>query len=438
MFEGRQGRSSDRSPLTRADRAALLSAFHHSGEIVVPNTFLPSRYRVTSMKEVPGRLSSEARDVAVQATARGVSAALAGRSRATPAYRHGNLSRLLGPGKEDPFAAYVRAPGGENPPGRGTVEETEIPKGVLQPDDWQKRVGHIPGGTLDSRDTVGQGPYLTLLARQLGIEPNDFPIVLHTHDAWPDLDTFVTSVVIRLIISREKLKGKIDWLDHFSRCLNPARWAEEAKDYFEGSSVSPGSAASADGWTGQLDEKVFWALNDAFTSRTHNRLNIAFSVDEDKDELKVAYSLAESISSDVAGSAQRGGLDVDDGEVVMWSSADKAYFNIVATKQVRFVNRDAPPLPGGVNLGEFLNFMAPAAVGLWMDSLVFQTALGAIEAARGKDAAAARLKDEALGNPKAALPVQKSSPQKSPPRRGSPGKSNQRRGPNGPRQSLTP
>lgn len=122
----------------------------------------------------------------------------------------------------------------------------------------------------------------------------------------------------------------------------------------------------------------------------------------------------------------------------MWSSADKAYFNVVATKQVRFVNRDAPPLPGGVNLGEFLNFMAPAAVGLWMDSLVFQTALGAIKAAQGKDAAAARLKDETFGNPKAALPAQKSSPQKSPPRKGSPRKSNQRRGPNGPRQSLTP
>ena len=140
----------------------------------------------------------------------------------------------------------------------------------------------------------------------------------------------------------------------------------------------------------------------------------------------VGSSLAESISSEVAGSNQGGGLDVDDGEVMMWPSADGAYLNVVATKQVRFVNRDAPPLPGGVNLGEFLNFMAPASVGLWMDSLVFQTAIGAVRDALGPQAAAARKKDELLGDPPGAIPPVRS------PRNRQPRRSDVRR------QSVTP
>ena len=218
----------------------------------------------------------------------------------------------------------------------------------------------------------------------------------------------MTSVVIRLIIARDKLKGKIDWLGHFSRCMNPEFWADVAPDYFKGSAVVPdpkrNRSASLEGWSGQLHEKVTWAVNDAFTSLVENRLDVDFSVNRSTQELRLTYSLAESISSEVAGSEQSGGLDVDDGEVMMWPSADGAYLNVIATKQVRFVNRDAPPLPGGVNLGEFLNFMAPASVGLWMDSLVFQTALGAIRDALGPQAAAARQKDQLLGDPPAAIP----------------------------------
>jgi hypothetical protein len=126
---------------------------------------------------------------------------------------------------------------------------------------------------------------------------------------------------------------------------------------------------------------VSWALNDAFTSRIHNILGIDFMIDRETQRLKVGYWLKESISSDVAGSYQRGGLDVDEGEVAMWPSDDGQYFYVFAKKQVRFVNRDAAPLPGGVDIGQFLNFMAPASVGLWMDQLVFQTALGAIRTA---------------------------------------------------------
>lgn len=400
MSEGRPGRSWDSSPLTEADKPALLSAFHHSGEIVAPNTFLPSDYRLPSMKAAPERLSAGARDVAVQATARGVLSAYAGHSLATPEYRLGNLRRLLDQKRYAPFADHVRTPKDRSVSVDQAAEKAGIPVKVLYPGDLKKRIGDIPGGILESRDSVSQKPYLRLLADQLGIDPDDFPVVLHTHDAWPDLDSFVTSVVIRLIISRKKLKDKdIDWLAHFSRYMNPALWAEAAPDYFKGSGVFPKSVRpdGRGGWTGELSEKVTWALNDAFTSRIHNRLNIDFSVDKKKEELRVSYSLAESISSEVAGSAQQGGLDVDDGEVVMWPSADRAYFNVIATKQVRFVNRDAPPLPGGVNLGEFLNFMAPASVGLWMDSLVFQTALGAIKAALGGDAEGQRMKDETLG-----------------------------------------
>ena len=175
MDDGGRGDSSVSRPLSWADQAALLSAFHHSGEIVVPNTFLPPEYRLTSMKAPPGRLSADARRMLIQTTARGLSAALAGRSRATPAYRHGNLRRLLDPGKDDPFAQYFAAAPDQGPSARPVAEQAGIPQAALQPDDWRKRVGHIPGGPLELRDTVGQGPYLKVAADQLGISPPTFP-----------------------------------------------------------------------------------------------------------------------------------------------------------------------------------------------------------------------------------------------------------------------
>ena len=76
--------------------------------------------------------------------------------------------------------------------------------------------------------------------------------------------------------------------------------------------------------------------------------------------------------------------------------------------------------------------MAPASVGLWMDSLVFQTALGAIKAALGKDPERDQMKDETLGLDKP-NPLPKSSPQRGSPEKGSPRKSNQRRGHHVPR-----
>jgi hypothetical protein len=277
----------------------------------------------------------------------------------------------------------VFSEGDESGPARLAAEQQRVRPERLVPVDAAKEIGDLAAGALLSRNTVDQRPYLDLLASQLGIEDRPFPIALHTHDAWPDLDSFVTTVVIWLTIRREPPLNNLDWIDHFARYMDPAKWSDVAPDFFKGSEVLSRTTEDEEtgSWTGSLSEKVSWALNDAFTSRIHNRLGVDFMIDRDAERLRVGYWLIESISSDVAGSYQRGGLDVDEGEVVMWPSDDEQYFYVYATKKVRFVNRDAAPLPGGVDVGEFMNFMAPASVGLWMDQLVFQTALGAIRTA---------------------------------------------------------
>ena len=249
------------------------------------------------MKAARGVLSSnDARKMAVQATARGVSTALAGRSRATPAYRHGNLRRLLDPSEDTiHLLSYVRTRprSRAGPSSGGKWRRRAYRSTVLNPGDWQKRgLETFPAGLWSRATPLAKNHIWRSWRVNSGFDPNDFPVVLHTHDAWPDLDSFVTSVVIRLIISRKKFENKgIDWLAHFSRYMNPALWSQVAPDYFKGSEVLPESVKSdgLDGRRGELSEKVTWALNDAFTSRIHNRLNIDFSVDQKKQELRVAY-----------------------------------------------------------------------------------------------------------------------------------------------------
>ena len=400
--------------LTRTRQAAVLSAMHHNSEIVAPNGLFPLQYRIPSTKAIAGllpvgQMPDAHRNAALQATARGALAAATRRVPAAREYRRRNLEQFL---DAKLLTRFAPALSGGNLAALSAAKAAGVSEEDIVPPNAKLRIGPLPGADLISRDTMNQQPYLAMLASQVGLPEKQFPILLHTHDAWPDLDSFVTTVVIWLTISTKRFQH-IDWLEHFDKYMDPANWARVNREFFGESRVSAREDFFEDGvrgWRGTLDEKVEWGMNDSFSSRIYNRLNIKYGLDKNRQELRVDYTLGESVTSEVGGSLENGGLDVDRGGVRMWRSDDNNFFYVIATKQLRFVNRNAPPLPGGVYVGEFLNFLAPASVGMWMDALVFQTALAAIDhkvkqVKLALAAAAAKKAAAALVAPKAAPAV---------------------------------
>jgi len=219
-------------------------------------------------------------------------------------------------------------------------------------------------------------------AIELGIPPQEFPVVLHDHAAWVDLDSSAAWILIRLKLKPYKHKEKnIDWFELFKTNGDPLNWGAPPDSFFKG--TEPITITKYDGglgWHGKLREHVQFAWNESAETIFQNILDIDFKVTASAEPtVKLLYSLQETEFSDVAGWRQDSGLDIDDGYLIICRNAGKEVL-LEVLKKVRYTPRPRPSLPGGVDLGQLLNFMAPSTVGLWLDAMFYESVISELRA----------------------------------------------------------
>jgi hypothetical protein len=347
----------------RERQAALLTVYHHTGRIVLPNLLPRGPLRLPGLRRAARLLHGDADPDKRHAAARvlGRAAAL-GRERGSVRTHYFEARRDLV----------------LDPDERKTCERNSSrlrfstsafgPKSFRNANEVKR---------LEPPENIERGACrcCLLAAHRLGIDADKFPVTAHDHDAWMDLDSLVTTVVIRLRLAAFK---KIDWLDEFAQTTDPEAWTQS--EFFTGSYAVKTRDDGKRGWSGQLHEKAQWSMNNGAGCSFDNILEIDFRRKPGTATLK--FSLVETESSEVAGWSEAGGLDVDDGYVLVSATGPDTF--VEAVKKIRFSERQGPSIPGGGNAGEIMNFMAPALVGLWMDAIVYNTAIKALERRLGQ------------------------------------------------------
>jgi hypothetical protein len=147
---------------------------------------------------------------------------------------------------------------------------------------------------------------------------------------------------------------------------DPQNWSKAAPDYFkESSRQEKGLKADKNGpnWNGLLHERFEWNWNPDSSARYENMLKIDYQVGE--SEVRVDYWLEECLSTDFGFGEAPGGLDVDDGALVL--KREGTTVTSTATKSLRYT--DPPDAPDGLVL--MLSYVTPATLGLWLDSAVY-------------------------------------------------------------------
>ena len=106
------------------------------------------------------------------------------------------------------------------------------------------------------------------------------------------------------------------------------------------------------------------------TATFENLLNITFLVDLPR-HISVTYSLYESCKFTLVGLELPGVLERDSGFVCVVPDLQHPGETLMTTKKtVRF--RDLTPdypIEGGIDQGQWLNYCAPAMLGLWIDDI---------------------------------------------------------------------
>jgi hypothetical protein len=347
----------------RARQAALVSIHHHSGRIVVPQSLVPRSMRMVPLRESLRRLPAGGAHSGRRALARTWS-------------QHPSQ---LGPDRKDYLeraCKVVALPSDrlERHAGSGRVETFAFP----------------PTFTQDLKPTRPRPPDMGLpcsccltAAEALEIPIDDFPVLLHDHAAWVDLDSSVAWILIRLKLKPYEHKGsRVDWFELFKKNGDPLNWGAPPESFFKGTEPIEPITKYGDGrgWHGKLREHVQFAWNDSAETVFQNILNIDFRVtDGPEPTVKLLYSLQETEFSEVAGWRQDSGLDVDDGYLIIYrDQAENVLLEVL--KIVRYTPRPRPALPGGVDLGQFLNFVAPSTVGLWLDAMFYESVIDALRA----------------------------------------------------------
>ncbi len=160
-------------------------------------------------------------------------------------------------------------------------------------------------------------------------------------------------------------------LDEMVPFVDPRRW-KECSDFFDESEpVDPDTLEPI-----QIADKDLagrWQLHEIFnlpTATFDNLLNIEFTVDPPR-KIEVKYSLYESRLSTFVGLELPGVLERDSGFVR--AVPDRRYphhTQMTTRKTIRF--RDLTPdypAEGGIDQGQWLNYCAPAMLGLWIDDM---------------------------------------------------------------------
>lgn len=176
-----------------------------------------------------------------------------------------------------------------------------------------------------------------------------------------------------------------------ARILDPRSWSlspfwpesYEVQRSKDGSGFAPPEKASSlngQSWNGYLFEHVEWNWNVSTVASFRNYLNIRYVVDEANQKLRLDFALYSCEGSQLYLLEQRQrGIDVDSGFQCVGPLAEPANppgdrFRLRTVKNIRYtdlLDRETPD-QGPVGAGQFLSYLAPAVVGLWMNDLLRQ------------------------------------------------------------------
>ncbi len=176
-----------------------------------------------------------------------------------------------------------------------------------------------------------------------------------------------------------------------ARILDPRSWSlspfwpasyEVQLSEDRGEFAPPDKASSQNGesWRGYLFEHVEWNWNVSTVASFRNYLNIRYVVDEARKRLRLDFALYACEGSQLYLLEQRQrGIDVDSGfqcvaPVAQSASPAGGPFRLRTVKNIRYtdlLDRQTPG-QGPAGAGQFLSYLAPAVVGLWMNDLLRQ------------------------------------------------------------------
>jgi hypothetical protein len=197
-----------------------------------------------------------------------------------------------------------------------------------------------------------------------------------------DLTSLVTTVDI-------PSKSSCDFAT-LARILDPRSWSlspfwpasyEVELNESRGEFTQPGAGSSLNGesWSGYLFEHVEWNWNVSTVASFRNYLNIKYEVDAASQRLRLDFALFSCEGSQLYLLEQRRrGIDVDSGfqcvAPVPGSNPPGGLFQLRTVKNIRYtdlLDRQTPG-QGPAGAGQFLSYLAPAVVGLWMNDLLRQ------------------------------------------------------------------
>jgi hypothetical protein len=388
----------------RARQAALLSVHHHTSRIVIPTFLMPPVLRVMPLKTSLRLLRKPASEGDISLAANetrlaprtpsggGSNAAARALARGLDRFGENRGQYLKGACSDARFVIPATEPHVHSLQGQ---DDPFDPDGVLQ--EIFPRRPRLPA----EEDQPRRCSCCTAAAAAFEAETNQtFPIVHHNHAAWVDLDSAVTTVVVRLKV---KDTDERKWFKIFREYADPVNWKDTAGEFFAGSEPIERQFYPDDGgWKGTFREIATWTQNALTMSEFRNVLDIDFRTIEFKGNPAaiLRYALIETQESQVGGETERGGLDVDDGYMIAYFDGGPKTVLVEVMKKLRFTDRKGPTLPGGMNMGQLLNFVAPSFVGQWLDNMIYESALYDLKRI-GSDLGAGDRKDTGLRPPPA-------------------------------------
>lgn len=111
------------------------------------------------------------------------------------------------------------------------------------------------------------------------------------------------------------------------------------------------------------------------TGEFHNVLRIdRFDADEETGDVDVEFALARSIDSRILWDARPGGLRIDQGSLRVRNICDDRW-RVTSHKALQFSDRTPNAGgSGGLDFGQMLNYLAPAALSWWVESELYSIA----------------------------------------------------------------
>jgi len=175
-----------------------------------------------------------------------------------------------------------------------------------------------------------------------------------------------------------------------ARILDPRSWSlspfwpasyevQLNEDRGEFTRPSAENSQTGESWSGYLFEHVEWNWNVSTVASFRNYLNINYEVDAINQRLRLDFALFSCEGSQLYLLEQRRrGIDVDSGfqcvTPVPGSNPPGGPFRLRTVKNIRYtdlLDRQTPG-QGPAGAGQFLSYLAPAVVGLWMNDLLRQ------------------------------------------------------------------